>query len=321
MGARPWGCRMHGTGAERVTGFWRAAGLVLAGLLGLAQGAAAAPDSPQCRIECAATFPERSDNTAVVQTCLARCTARAAALGSANVTGTMAMPTPQTPWTQAPSSSRPPTQSVAPPREQGRQAQRMAQRQAARQAGTPGRRGAPPRGQTVLGEVQPAPAPNPPAPAPSFFGSLMAAQAAAPGSPGVTPVLAPGAPLARAPDAGRAAYGAIYLAAAPSRGYGLVVGVSDRGIAHRMAESACKGETGNSCRMVGDFTLRCAAIAHGLRPNGAVVMTAHPSTFTVMAGTSGTGPTREDAEREALAACAQRGRGLTCRVTEARCAN
>ena len=312
---------MHATVAGQVTGFWRAAGLALAGVLGLAQGATAA-DSPQCRIECAATFPERSDNTAVVQTCLARCTARAAALGSANVTGTMAMPTPQTPWTQGSTSRRPTVQAAALPRELGRQAQRMARRQAAavRAAGEPGRRGAAPRGQAAPAEPPAAPAVNAAA-APSFFGSLMAAQAAAPGSAGTTPVMAPNASPSRAPDAGRSSFGAIYLAAAPSRGYGLVVGASDRGVAHRMAESACKGGTGNACRLAGDFTLRCAAIAHGLRSNGALVMTAHPSTYTVMAGTSGTGPTQADAERQALAACVQRGRGLTCQVTEARCAN
>jgi hypothetical protein len=312
---------MHAMVSGRVTGFWRAAAFGLAGVLGLAQGAAAAPDSPQCRIECAATFPERSDNTAVIQTCLARCMARAAALGSANVTGTTAMQMPQTPWTQGSTGRRQTAQAQAQgpalTRELGRQAQRMAQRQAAavRAAGEPGRRGSAPREQAAPAEPSPARVANAAAAAPSFFGSLMAAQAAAPGAPGTAPV-----PL-RAPDAGRSSFGAIYLAAAPSRGYGLVVGASDRGVAHRIAESACKGGTGNSCRLAGDFSLRCAAIAHGLRSNGAVVMTAHPSTYTVMAGTSGTGPTQADAERQALAACAERGRGLTCQITEARCAN
>ncbi|WP_458095407.1 DUF4189 domain-containing protein [Roseomonas sp. WA12] len=308
---------MHATVWGRVAGYWRAAAFGLAGVLVLAQGAAAAPDSQQCRIECAATFPERSDNTAVVQTCLARCTARAAALGSANVTGTTAMPMPQTPWTQGPNGRRQTAQVAAVPRELGRQAQRMAQRQAAavRASGEPGRRGAAAREQAAPAESSPAPVANAAATAPSFFGSLMAAQAAAPGAPGTT------TGSSRAPDAGRSSFGAIYLAAAPSRRYGLVVGASDRGVAHRIAESACKGGMGNTCRLAGDFTLRCAAIAHGLRSNGSVVMTAHPSTYTVMVGTTGTGPTQADAERQALAACVERGRDMTCQITEARCAH
>ena len=60
----------------------------------------------QSRIECAAPFAERAQNTISIQTCLVRCAARSAALGAANVTGTMVMPTPQTPWTSLPGNRR-----------------------------------------------------------------------------------------------------------------------------------------------------------------------------------------------------------------------
>jgi hypothetical protein len=290
---------MHG----KAVGIARVSGLAMAllALLAPSRAARAAPDSSQCRIECAAPFADRAQNTVVIQTCLVRCAARAAALGSANVTIATVMPTPQTPWTHGPDIRRPTIQPVDIPREMGRQAQRMAKREKAlirRQAAT--------RGQQAVASANPAPEPA----APSFFGSLMAAQAAPPGAAAM--------PAGTTPD--RSSYGAIYLAAAPSRGYGLVVGAGDRGAAHRIAEGACLGGAANTCRIAGDFTARCAAVAHGLRSNRAVVMTAHPSTYTVIAATSGTGASRADAERQALSACAQRGRGLSCQVTEARCA-
>ncbi|WP_209378663.1 DUF4189 domain-containing protein [Pararoseomonas baculiformis] len=285
--------------------------VLLAGLLAPA-GALAQADSQMCRIECAALFAERAQNTATVQSCLVRCAARTAALGKANVTGTMAMPTPQTPWTALPDSRR--QAPAARPQEARRQAARTPQREAAARQGRP----APERG-AVASAQPPAPAPAPavpPAPnAPSsLFGSLIAAQAAMPGAAAASP------PAAAAAQPSRGGFGAIYVAAAPSRAYGLSVGVADRGSAHRSAESSCHGGVGNACRLAADFSARCAAVAHALRSNGAVVMTAHPSTYTVMAATIGTGATREDAEREARAACAQRGRGLVCQVTEARCA-
>ena len=60
-------------------------------------------------------------------------------------------------------------------------------------------------------------------------------------------------------------------------------------------------------------------MAHGLRGNGGVMVTAHPSTYTVTGAAIGTGETRADAERVAMAGCAGRARGGECRVTEARC--
>ncbi|MBP0494650.1 DUF4189 domain-containing protein [Pararoseomonas indoligenes] len=277
-----------------------APGLVLAMALGFLPHGASAQDSPFCRTECAAPFADRAQNTTVIQACLVRCAARSAALGRANISGTMAMPTPQTPWTQLPGSNRALTRVA--------QAQRPAETKPVQREAARGRRA--PGGAPVT-----AVAAAPPAPSTSLFGSLMAAQAA---EPGLVPVSAPATPARRT---GRGSYGAVYLAAAPSRSFGLAVGVGDRAVAHRQAEAACKSGTGADCRMAGDFTARCAAVAHALRSNNAVVMTAHSSTYTVMAATSGTGATREEAERQALSACSQRGRGLTCTVTEARCAD
>jgi len=87
------------------------AGQALALLL-LPGAAMAQADSPSCRIECAAPFTERAQNTVTIQTCLVRCAARTAALGAANPTGFTNMPQPQTPWTATP-GARPAPQTVA----------------------------------------------------------------------------------------------------------------------------------------------------------------------------------------------------------------
>jgi hypothetical protein len=279
---------------------WGLPGLALLVAPGLAAQARAQSDSQQCRIECAAPFAERAQNTISIQTCLVRCAARSAALGAANVTGTMVMPTPQTPWTSLPGNRRPPQGVAAAPR--------GTERQANTRQRSPARRNQ----EATLASMSPAPVAAPAgAAAPSMFGSLLAAQAAVP---------AAAVAAARAPEPGSGSFGAIYAARTPSRAYGLSVGAGDRGAAHRAAESACHEGKGNACRLVGEFSARCGAVAHALRSNGAVVVTAHPSTYTVMAAVSGTGQTREEAERQAMAACAQRGRGLLCQVTEARCA-
>jgi hypothetical protein len=49
-----------------------------------------------------------------------------------------------------------------------------------------------------------------------------------------------------------------------------------------------------------------------------MVLTADPSTFTVMAAAPGSGATQPAAEADALATCRQRFRG-TCRVVASRC--
>ena len=302
-------------------GLRRAAGLVL--LLGLGGGpAVAAPDASasnaaMCRLECGAQFTEQAQNPLSVQTCLVRCAARAAAMGSANVTAATIMPTPQTPWTgsphtgRAPASARPAATTAAQKARERQEAARAARAPATRTE-TAAAAAAPARTPATQLSFHSAPssapqAASPPAVAsPSVFGSLIAAQAAPTGVRGAGP--------------GQGAFGTVHLAPAPSRSYGLVVGATDRAAAHRAAEAACIGGTGPACRPAGDFTDRCASVAHALRSSGALMVTDHPSTFTVIAATIGTGPTREDAERQAAASCAQIGRGALCRITETRCA-
>lgn len=275
------------------------AGFALVVFLAVPGLARAQADSPQCRTECAAPFAERAQNTATIQACLVRCAARSAVLGSTNVAGTTAMPTPQTPWTTRP-HQRAATREAGRPPAMDRQAGEARQAQTARRGGP-----AVPAAETPAGvAVQPAGV-TAASVAPSSLGALMGTQAAVP----------PPDPQASPPGL----FGAIYLAAAPSRAYGLALGAADRGAAHRAAESACHSGASRTCRLDGDFAARCATIVHGLRLNGAVVITAHPSTYTVVVATSGTGQSREVAERQALSACVQRGRGAVCQVTETRC--
>ncbi|WP_426956158.1 DUF4189 domain-containing protein [Muricoccus radiodurans] len=302
--------------------------LALAAISVAPREARAVVDSQQCRGECGATLPERGQNSAVIQACLMRCETRRAALGNAGPTGTTAMPTPATPWTRLSNGSRPELDRLtreardqAMERRQGNQGFTvMAGTPAATTAAAPtaaaapatagrrpdGRPGAPPPPVPVA-VAGAAPRPQPGS---SFLGSLMAAQAAEPG-------MAARASAPVVPTGGL--HGAIYLAATPSRSYGLAVGMADRAAAHRGAQSGCVGGQGSPCRMAAEFTARCAAVAHALRGAGAVTMTSHPSTFTVIAATTGTGNSRPEAERAALSACSQRGRGVQCQVTEARC--
>ena len=255
-------------------GLWHCVVLAL-----LATPQARAADRAICPLECGAQFTEHDLNPLGVRTCLIRCAARAAAMGSANVTAATVMAMPQTPWTAPPGSGRGNTLRAPQPAAQRAREEREAARP---------RRTAPP-------------------------GSGMAAEA--PASPTPQPVAARGTA-----DAGQGPFGAIHLAPAPSRNYGLVVGAADRVTAHRAAETACIGTAGATCRTAADFTDRCAAVAHALRPKGALVTTGHASMFTVVGASIGTGPTREEAERQAASTCAGIGRGGRCRITETRCA-
>ncbi|WP_156963597.1 DUF4189 domain-containing protein [Muricoccus aerilatus] len=266
--------------------------------------AAAAPDPAMCRMECGAQFVEPAQNPISVQTCLVRCAARAAALGSANVTAATIMPMPQTPWTLGPGAGRP-ASAPAPQPGPRTAAQRARGRQEAARARSAGA-----RGEAATAAAGGTPRPAQAQPASSLLASIMGAQAAIPAA--ATPTAGP--------QGGPAGFGAIHLAPAPSRNYGLVVGAADRLVAHRGAEAACLGAVGVACRTAADFTDRCASVAHALRNRGALVMTEHPSTFIVAGAAIGTGPTREEAERQATQSCVRIGPGASCRITETRCA-
>ncbi|WP_198379645.1 DUF4189 domain-containing protein [Roseomonas sp. KE2513] len=269
----------------------------------LAAPAAAAPDPAMCRMECGAQFLEPTQNPISVQTCLVRCAARAAALGSANVTAATIMPMPQTPWTIGPGTGR---QASAPAPEPGPRtaAQRARERQEAARARRAGARG------EATAAAGGTPRSAQAAPAPSLIASIMGAQAAVPAATAA----------AAGTEGWSGGFGAIHLAPAPSRNYGLVVGAAERLAAHRGAEAACLGAVGVACRTAADFTDRCASVAHALRNRGALVMTDHPSTFIVAGAAVGTGPTREEAERQATRSCARISPGASCRITETRCA-
>ncbi len=253
---------------------------------GVAASFAPVPASAEaaCRAECGALYADLAQDPPPVRTCVARCEVRRATLGARGPTGTTAMPNPATPWTRVAANARPPAHA------------------------NPGGRG------TATYGTAPAPVPltvasaAPPAAPGGFIASIMGAQAA-------TAAPAPAA-VARPP----AAQGAIYLAAAPSRAFGLAVGQGDSGSAHREAGAACRASRGAGCAVAAEFTARCAAVAHGMRNNGGLVITAHPSTHTITGASFGTGETRAEAERMAMAGCTSRARGGECRLTEARCA-
>lgn len=111
--------------------------------------------------------------------------------------------------------------------------------------------------------------------------------------------------------------GAIYLAPAPSSSFGLTYGMADRIAAHGQAERRCQAG-GGACRLAFEFTDRCGAVAQARRSNG-LVRTADPGTYTITFAAGGTGPTRETAEGQALAACSVRDRSAACEVVASGC--
>ncbi|WP_421989915.1 DUF4189 domain-containing protein [Roseococcus sp.] len=114
-------------------------------------------------------------------------------------------------------------------------------------------------------------------------------------------------------------YGVVYAARAPSSGFGMVIGNSDRLAAYRIAEQRCAA-SGAGCRMIGEFTSMCGAIAQGIqRSPHALFMTSDPSTFTVTSTSQGSAASRSSAEQDAMAECASVDRQGTCRIVAAQC--
>lgn len=111
--------------------------------------------------------------------------------------------------------------------------------------------------------------------------------------------------------------GAVYLAPAPSAGFGLAYGLADRIAAHGQAERQCRAR-GDACRPALEFADRCGAVAQARRSNG-LVRTADPGTYTVTFAAGGAGPTLQAAEGQALAGCAGRDRTATCEVVASGC--
>ena len=166
--------------------------------------------------------------------------------------------------------------------------------------------------QCVAGQAQPSdpqsvsPAATAPPPQPQ----------AAPARTATSPPALAAAPSATPP----AIHGAFYLGTLPSMSYGIAVAQPDRFLAHRLAESSCRGRSG-TCALQKEFSDTCATLVEGVRrAASALFITSDPRTYVVRAISLGTADNPADAERMAREECALRERGgLTCRVVHAEC--
>lgn len=112
---------------------------------------------------------------------------------------------------------------------------------------------------------------------------------------------------------------AIYAALPPSAAYGISQGSADRLMIHVQAEMQCRtAPRSDTCRQMLEIAQGCGALAHGSRDPRLVPIPYNPS-IPVSVKTTGTGPTRDQAEREAVSTCQQRDRGATCLVVAATC--
>lgn len=114
-------------------------------------------------------------------------------------------------------------------------------------------------------------------------------------------------------------YGVVYAANSPSSSFGMVVGNADRLSAYRLAEQRCAA-SGPGCRMIGEFTSVCGAVAQGIqRSRFALFMTSDPSTYVITSTSQGSADDRAGAESDAMAECGSKDRLGTCRIVAARC--
>lgn len=114
-------------------------------------------------------------------------------------------------------------------------------------------------------------------------------------------------------------YSVVYAARTPSSSFGMVIGQADRLAAYRMAEQLCTA-SGPGCRMIGEFTSMCGAVAQGIqRSRNALFITSDPNTFVVTSTSQGSAGNRAAAERDAMAECGSVDRQGTCRIVATRC--
>lgn len=114
-------------------------------------------------------------------------------------------------------------------------------------------------------------------------------------------------------------YSVVYAARSPSSGFGMVIGNTDRLAAYRTAEQLCRA-AGPDCRMIGEFTSMCGAVAQGIqRSRNALFITSDPNTFVVTSTSQGSAGNRADAERDAMAECSSVDRQGTCRIVATQC--
>jgi hypothetical protein len=127
-----------------------------------------------------------------------------------------------------------------------------------------------------------------------------------------------GTPVATGPTAGTPAqWGAIYAATPPAAAVSIVAG-RERNLAHTQADSQCRATARGDCRLLTEFSSGCGAAAQAVR-SLSIVPSNHPSTYRVIYVAAGTGPSRSDAERAAVANCSSRDPEATCRVVSTAC--
>lgn len=138
--------------------------------------------------------------------------------------------------------------------------------------------------------------------------------------PAARPVLQPVTQRVPMGQAGvPATHGVIYAARTPSAAFGMVVGETDRLAAHRAAERTCTA-SGQGCRVIAEFNDACGAAAQGYkRSQWALFITADPNSYVVTSLSGGSGATREQAERQAVADCRSRDPQANCRVVASAC--
>ncbi len=110
-----------------------------------------------------------------------------------------------------------------------------------------------------------------------------------------------------------------YAGPPPSRGLAISMPV-ERMAAHRGAEQECFRLNGNNpCRLLLETQERCLAVSMAVRANG-IVITSDPRTYTITHYGSGSGPSRQVAENQAIRDCGQRPLPSTnCRIAAVRC--
>jgi hypothetical protein len=169
----------------------------------------------------------------------------------------------------------------------------------------------------------PLPLPPPPTPAPppaqaafqpAPFGRPVAGGAAAP--------IAARAAAASAAPAGR--WVAIYAAVAPASAHGVSPVVGDRMMAHVRAETLCRAQPGgDTCRQLLELREGCGVLVQAVRDHRPLRFGTPPPDALARLPTALSlavqGPDLVTAEREAMARCQERERGLSCRVVASAC--
>ncbi len=151
----------------------------------------------------------------------------------------------------------------------------------------------------------------PPAARMASAGAAMATAAA-----GASAMAAAGAGTARPQGSQR--WVAIYTAAPPATAFGVSQGLADRTMAHVRAETECRARGQVNCRLLTEFSNGCGAAAQATRVLG-LLPTGDSSTQRVSFVAAGTGASRADAERSAVALCQSREPSATCRVVASAC--